>query len=283
VEPQIERTPAAVGWFAMTGRAVCVMLTTAIVCGIIGQVFLAGLAALVDPGYWPSHALAGHMLGPLTMLLVLVSLLSRLRWAQYGLVAALLVLYYAQYIFLHALPTFGVPEARALHAVNALSMFLVALALFRGVWRGLRATWRTPTSVLAICGTALIASVVGFALRDTPDRVSSANSGVPQVLPAGDRAAGAQIFAQRCAVCHAIDGTQKVGPGLAGLFAPGGPALPAGIDYAGKLPNGEPITDQSVANWIVQGGRGQLGVMPGVQLNAQELADLIAYLRTLEG
>lgn len=93
---------------------------------------------------------------------------------------------------------------------------------------------------------------------------------------------GEQIFVSRCAVCHATTTTAGIGPGLAGLFDPGGPTLPDGVDYGGKLPNGEPITEATVAAWIRSGGQGQIGRMPGIPLSDQELTDLLAYLKRFE-
>lgn len=93
---------------------------------------------------------------------------------------------------------------------------------------------------------------------------------------------GERVFASRCAACHTASAEAGIGPGLAGLFAPGGPALPAGVDYGGKLPNGAAISDESVAAWIRSGGQGQIGRMPGIPLGEQELADLLTYLRSLE-
>jgi hypothetical protein len=69
---------------------------------------------------------------------------------------------------------------------------------------------------------------------------------------------------------------------MAGLFAPGGPTLPNGVDYAGKLPNGAIISEESVAAWIREGGRGQIGSMPGIQVNDADLSVLLAYLKTLQ-
>lgn len=94
--------------------------------------------------------------------------------------------------------------------------------------------------------------------------------------------AGQRVFQTYCVHCHTTDRTAKIGPGMAGLFAPGGPTLPNGVDYAGKLPNGAIISEESVAAWIREGGRGQIGSMPGIQVNDADLSVLLAYLKTLQ-
>jgi cytochrome c len=93
---------------------------------------------------------------------------------------------------------------------------------------------------------------------------------------------GEQLYAQRCLPCHSTGTDKKVGPGLADLFSPGGPTLPAGVDYGGKLPNGAAINDANVAAWVREGGRGQIGMMPGMKMSDEEMAALIAYMKTLE-
>ncbi len=97
----------------------------------------------------------------------------------------------------------------------------------------------------------------------------------------GPAAQGREVFQRCCAACHATGTNTKVGPGLANLFAPGGPTLPDQIDYGGKLPNGAEITTANVGDWITQGGTGKIGSMPAVDLTDQELAAVIAYLQTL--
>ena len=73
---------------------------------------------------------------------------------------------------------------------------------------------------------------------------------------------GSQVYSTNCAVCHNLDATQKVGPGLAGMFD------------KEALPNGNPITDDNLKEWIQQGG----GAMPGVPLPDDELKALITFL-----
>jgi mono/diheme cytochrome c family protein len=87
-------------------------------------------------------------------------------------------------------------------------------------------------------------------------------------LAGGDAARGQQLFTAACAVCHHADSlARKVGPGLQGLFA------------LKSLPNGEPVNDATVANWVRNGG----GQMPPFRaaLNSEQLRDLLAYLKTL--
>lgn len=97
----------------------------------------------------------------------------------------------------------------------------------------------------------------------------------------GNAENGKALFAP-CAACHTTTTTQLIGPGLAGLFSASGPVLPASVNYDGKLPNGKERTETNLAAWIREGGSGQLGYMPPHTLDDQQMADLMAYLRTLE-
>jgi mono/diheme cytochrome c family protein len=85
---------------------------------------------------------------------------------------------------------------------------------------------------------------------------------------AGEPVAGKVIYEKRCAICHlASSDKTKVGPGLKGL---------------GKrhtFASGKPVTNESLRTWIENGG-GNMPAFKGV-LNAEQLRDLMAYLKTL--
>ena len=87
---------------------------------------------------------------------------------------------------------------------------------------------------------------------------------------ASDTKAGEAIFSKNCALCHNADSTEeKMGsPGLKGLFK------------SDKLPHsGEPTTEANVTERIKKGS----DKMPAFEkkLSNKELADLLAYLKTL--
>ena len=97
----------------------------------------------------------------------------------------------------------------------------------------------------------------------------------------GDPKHGKELFGP-CAACHTTSKEVLVGPGLAGLFSASGPVLPKGVDYKGMLPNGKERSEANIAEWIRTGGTGRIGYMPPHNLTDQEMADLMAYLRTLK-
>ncbi len=79
-----------------------------------------------------------------------------------------------------------------------------------------------------------------------------------------------------CAGCHSTGTDLKVGPGLAGFMAGRG-------SNGNMLPNGQPLTDPNLMQWIRDGNSMSGGLMPGnPALSEQNLRDLLAYLRTLE-
>lgn len=80
-------------------------------------------------------------------------------------------------------------------------------------------------------------------------------------LPAGDAAAGAELYATNCEPCHGADGAQ-------GTQVGGVPATA----LAGIVPD---LDDDRLYEIITEG----TGAMPPVSLEKQQAADCIAYVR----
>jgi cytochrome c oxidase subunit II len=99
----------------------------------------------------------------------------------------------------------------------------------------------------------------------------------PISLSGGVASAGQTLFNAKCVVCHnaAPFAQRKVGPGLADLFDD--PEHPS-------LVTGKKATPEDVADILVHGAHGDMGVMPNMQANglsSKDIADLVAYLQTL--
>src|SRR5580658_8992663 len=79
-------------------------------------------------------------------------------------------------------------------------------------------------------------------------------------------ASGAAVYHAKCARCHYPTSTHPLnGPGL------------QAITKIKAMPSGAPPTDERLTNVIIHGR----GMMPGTQLDDQQIDDLLAYLRTL--
>ena len=98
--------------------------------------------------------------------------------------------------------------------------------------------------------------------------MSSSSQAMEQVTVAGGSAQkGVELFATSCKFCHNTDSKErKAGPGLAGVAA-------------GKLPSSKDASPENIVKQITEGGNG----MPpfGDKLSSAEIADLVAYMRTL--
>ena len=142
--------PARVGPLVQTLRGLYVLLAALFTGGIVLQVFFAGAGVLVSPQYFALHTNVGHMIELLPMLLLIVGLVARLPWRLVGLSALGVVLFMMQYFFLYGIgPITGVAGLRALHAVNALALFWLALSLTQQSWALFRARSRISRPQLA--------------------------------------------------------------------------------------------------------------------------------------
>jgi cytochrome c oxidase subunit 2 len=107
------------------------------------------------------------------------------------------------------------------------------------------------------------------------ERVAVAKTAGAVPLENGDAAAGKTTFAAKCSACHNAGGTfdQKiVGPGLDKITDD--PQHP-------KLVDGSDPTPADIANILVKGYQGPIGVMPNRQANGlsdADIANLVAFL-----
>ncbi len=144
----------------------------------------------------------------------------------------------------------------------------------------------------------------GYQVWGGPNAPAQGQTAAPQVVPtqaaaaaggqpvAGDPAAGQAIFnggaagAAPCSGCHSVTpATKIVGPSLAGIAATAQQEL-ANPDYKGQAKTVDEYLHESIVNPDVYVAKGYPpGVMVksyGVLLNEQQIADLIAYLKTLK-
>ena len=129
---------------------------------------------------------------------------------------------------------------------------------------------------MKICPKILIAGAlglmsVGLVLAQTGGKTPPAKSAVKKEEskpPKGNALRGRQLFEDQCSICHfSASNAKKIGPGLKAIFR------------TGKFANGKKVDDVSMRAWIENGGVD----MPAFKesLNAQQVSDLIAFLRTL--
>lgn len=111
------------------------------VAAVIVQVFLAGLGVFAGAANWRTHVRFGWGIAWLPLILILLALVGRLPGAVGRWLALLFVVYAVQTM----LPGFrrDTPVVAALHPVNALAVFGIALIHARRAWslvRGQRET-----------------------------------------------------------------------------------------------------------------------------------------------
>lgn len=118
----------------MTLRIIHGAVAWAVVAAIVVQVWLAGTAIpqLGGNGSFATHRDVGYAIGLLILVLLLVAVAARAGRRRIGQAAGLLVLYVIQSSLPYMDP--GLPAAAALHPVNALVMFWLAIWYARAVW-----------------------------------------------------------------------------------------------------------------------------------------------------
>jgi hypothetical protein len=119
----------------MNLRTVHGVVAWAVVGAIVLQVLLAGLSIpqLGGSGSFVTHVDVGRIVGVVFLVLLVTALLARVGRRRIGQAAGLLGLYVVQSFLPYMDP--GLPLVAALHPVNALVMFGLAVVYARAVWR----------------------------------------------------------------------------------------------------------------------------------------------------
>lgn len=124
--------------------------------------------------------------------------------------------------------------------------------------------------------------------------IRAANLEATRMAPTADPNAnpvsqGQLVFTNKgCNGCHNMSSEKSAAqaPGLGGLFQPGGTQA-----YGEQLPNGKPVNDENVKDWILKGSvpyqnehipskdGEQYGVMPGIQITDEEYEALSVWLK----
>ena len=116
---------------ARLARVFYAFLSSALVAGVLFQVFFAGMGAF--GAEWSYHVTLAHFLGFLPLLMVPAAFVGRLPWALRLLPLGIVILIGAQFALAHA-----VVPAAALHPVNGFLILLTSLFIARRAWAAVR-------------------------------------------------------------------------------------------------------------------------------------------------
>lgn len=132
------KTPAR--RFARIGSLV---LGSLFVLSVLFQVFLAGGGVFASASWWPMHKIFGMGMSLLPLAFLLLAWIGQLGWRSLWLSGLAFVLVAIQ-TFLITLPgILGAPLLSALHMVNALVIFGLAVWLTQSAWQAVRSDRQT--------------------------------------------------------------------------------------------------------------------------------------------
>ena len=106
--------------------------------GVVVQVFYAGLASFVGPGWWLRHRSFVHAFEWASPLAVALAYAARASRAAKSLAWGTVALLLAQYVTAGLRERGGQQSIAAVHAVTAMVLFWTAVELARLTWREAR-------------------------------------------------------------------------------------------------------------------------------------------------
>ncbi|MDI3339407.1 MAG: cytochrome c [Sphaerobacter sp.] len=132
-------------------------------------------------------------------------------------------------------------------------------------------------AVLVLGVSCIMTIAVVDVIRYAPDVVPGAGRSAP-ADPSDPVQRGEAIYRQRCAGCHTIDGSRRVGPTLRGLY---GSEVP--LEDGSTVVADEAYIRESIVDPTARIHAGYPRAMPSFDdLSDQEIDDLIAFIRSPE-
>ncbi|MGH2493292.1 MAG: DUF6220 domain-containing protein [Ktedonobacteraceae bacterium] len=110
---------------------------------ILLQVFLAGGGIFAASSWWPMHKVFGMAISLLPLAFLVLAWIGQLGRRSLWLSGLAIVLVVLQSFLVTLSGTLGVPVLAALHPVNALVIFALALWLALRAWQGVRGDRQT--------------------------------------------------------------------------------------------------------------------------------------------
>jgi cytochrome c len=147
-------------------------------------------------------------------------------------------------------------------------------------------SWHANKRTAALVGALLFAALPFSATQAMAQAATAVNAPAPPrewVTPAeGEVQRGAALYQARCTACHDVD-SNKIGPAHRGVMGRRVGSLP-GYKYSDEVGRSRlRWTPQTLNVWLEDPEDLVAGQRMGFQVaNAQERADLIAYLATLK-
>jgi cytochrome c oxidase subunit 2 len=107
--------------------------------------------------------------------------------------------------------------------------------------------------------------------------ISTAATGSGDTATPGDAEAGRAIWQSQCAMCHSLDGGEAIGPTWQGIWM-----HEVALEDGTTVTVDEAYITESIREPNARIVEGFSGVMPRSDLDDDEIADVIAFIQTLE-
>jgi Family of unknown function (DUF6220) len=120
------------------GRRGALVLSSVLALGVLLEVFLAGGGIFTSSSWWPLHIILGLVLTLFPIVFLLLAWMGQLGREPVWLGVLTLLLIVLQSFLVEIPRRIGLPILSALHPVNAVVIFGLAVLLAQRAWHGVR-------------------------------------------------------------------------------------------------------------------------------------------------